>query len=284
MLSFTKKFAIAMLVVCSTQLDAFGSYNNNDLVEEPGKQLVAANPVAKRQLGDEVTGKDSRFLTGLPKVVMKLIFLEASKVGADPCKLMAVNPHWARSMRYDIPINSGAATADLAGIPYTNPGPANFIVDCMRRYMEGIVARGVLYYKKGEAGKERTIGFSADGIAILADCEGQDQYQVYTLSEDRLRLVRGANENKLVTFFGPFHKARHLLPADAKGTESDVVVIWKWGNDMLRNARGTFLFDYLIIKPVLLGVTNMLENWEKSECAPHGRAGVCGCGYFHACL
>ncbi|MBP6986632.1 MAG: hypothetical protein KBB83_08640 [Alphaproteobacteria bacterium] len=105
----------------------------------------------------------------------------------------------------------------------------------MRRYMEGVVSRGVLYYKKGEAGKERAISFSPDGTAILADCEGEDQKQVYTLSEDRLNLVGGANENKLVTFFSPFHKARHLLPAEANGTLADIVVIWKWGNNSLRD-------------------------------------------------
>lgn len=151
--------------------------------------------------------------------------------------------------------------------------------------MEGVVSRGVLYYKIGEAGKERAISFSPDGTAILADCEVQDQHQVYTLSEDRLNLVGGANHNKLVTFFSPFHRARHLLPAEANGTLSDIIVIWKWGNDNLRDDQGVVMFDYLIIKPVELH-GNMFVNWKKSVHSVH-RYDVwmrLFCGAFHVCF
>jgi len=286
MTNFTKKLAIvaSLVALSSGQFVAFGSNSYNDDLETTGKQLVVANPVVKRQLGDDVTGPgDSRFLNELPVGVMKRIFLEASKVGADPRKLRLVGRYWAHSMRYDIPMN-GPAITDMAGIPYMNPNNTdNFMEDCMRLYMDGIVARGVLYYKKGVAGAERSISFSADGTAILADCEGMDQYQVYTLNEEHLKLVRGANENKVVTFFGPFHKARHLLPVDAKGTVSDVVVIWKWGNNGLRDDRGGVLFAYLIINPKLLGAISMYSNYEqKSERS--GWKVLCGDGVEYDCL
>lgn len=293
MFKFTKKLAIvaSLALLSAGQFSAFGS-SNNDNLDEVGKGLVVATPVAKRQLGDEVTGPvDSRFLTDLPRNVMKLIFLEASKVGADPRKLMAVNPHWARSMRYDIPDKGGAAKVDLAGIPYPNPGLANFMVDCMRLYMEGIVSRGVLYYKKGDASKERKLRFSEDGTANISDCKGQGQYQVYTLNEARFGEVRGANEDRVVTFFAPFHKAMHLLSADAvsKGKVSDLVVIWRWGNhgNTEENAPDLEKTDYLIICPELVGAEDMYKNWQKSQRAGHGggrAVDVVFGSVFHVCL
>ncbi|MBP6985702.1 MAG: hypothetical protein KBB83_03820, partial [Alphaproteobacteria bacterium] len=95
MIKFTKKLAIfaSLALLSAGQFVAFGSNSYNDDSEEAGEQLVVATPVAKRQLGDEVTGPgDSRFQNRLPADVMKLIFLEASKIGADPRKLRAVSP------------------------------------------------------------------------------------------------------------------------------------------------------------------------------------------------
>ena len=267
MFSITRKIAIAasFLAFSSAYFGAIASNSNNDEFDQAGKQLVVANPVAKRQLGDEVTGPaDSRFQNGLPVVVMKMIFHETSKLGVDPRILRTkICKYWAHAIRYVIPLN-GPATIDNSGIPYINPNNDNFMEDCMNLYMDGIVSRGVLYYKRGEAGKEQVIRFSdsQDGTASLADCEDQDNYQVYTLDEIRASLVRGANEDKLVTYVSPFLKGRHLLPADAagKGRISDVVVIWRWGNDPMRPD----MIAYLIINPALLGRVNMFENGKKS--------------------
>lgn len=148
----------------------------------------------------------------------------------------------------------------------------HYMEDCLKLHRDGLISRGALYFKNGENGKEQKILFSdfRDGTADLSKCEEWGNYQVYTLNEDRLRLVRGANRNKSVTFIGAFQKFRHLLPTDANGSVSDVVVIWRDGDNPLYDDKGKRLFDYLVIDPARLTDKNMFEHWIKAS----GRGGV----------
>ena len=280
MFILTKKIVVAagLLAVLSGQFVAFGSNSNKDLADD-GNQVA---PLTRADFSVVKTGIP--FQDGLPRDVMKQIFAQASKVGVDPRVLERVCKYWYKSMCYTIPL-AGPPNKDIAGIPYTTQINDFFMEDCMRLYMEGIVSRGVLYYKKGEVGKEKVILFSdsPDGTANLTDCEGQDRYQVYTLSEARFQEVGGNNENKVVTFIAPLFKAARYLPADAvgKGRLSDTVVVWRWGNDQVVRE----VIDHLIINPSSLGEADMLANWKKSV---QGWGGAWGsgtmAGVFHVCL
>ncbi len=271
MIKFTKKlaFAASLVTMCAGSFDAHASDDGIQAmdVSSPSLQRLvladAAAPAPHRHVY-EVKELHGVFQDMVPKDLLKSFFVEAFERGADPRAVERVCKTWYNILRYQIP-RSGAPKVDLAGIAYETKLNDIFMEDYMKLYLDGIISRGLLYYKK-DSQKERAIGFSdfQNGAANLAHCEGEDMHMVYTNSMERLRLVRGANENKLVTFFGTFHKARELLPAKAKVTVSDVVVIWKWGNNTLWDELGNVQFDYLIIKPSLLCLENMFEIWKKS--------------------
>ncbi len=288
MFKFTKKLvlAVSFLGIYSSQFEAFGSKPILDEAGNSKQQLVlldAAAFVPQRQVFD-VKEKHGGFQDGLPKDLVKAFLVEAFKRGADPRYVERVCKAWYNMVRYKIP-GSGAPKADLAGIAYETKLNDIFMEDCMKLYIEGVVSRAVLYYKKGEPGREQEIRFSdsEDGTANLANCGNESYCQVYTISEDRARMVGGANENRLVTYIAPFLKARHLLPAGAAGLGriSDVVVIWRWGNTPIMPD----MIDYLIINPALLDHVNMYVNWKKGACG--ARCGVmsysnlrAGAGFF----
>lgn len=251
---------MAMMIISSGHFIAFGCHDEKEIMDDIGNKSTTLRSLTKT---DDITEpRDSRFGI-LPKNILQLIFKEASNIGTDPRSLRLISRHWAHSMRYDVP-EAGPEKTDKAGISYTNPTNDHFMEDCMRIYMEGLFSRAALYFKKGEPA-ERIKYFSdfQDSAADLYDCERFDNFMVSTNSIERLKIARGINGCKLVIFMGSFHKASHLLPTDAKGNISDVVVIWKMGKEELRDKQGNIQFDYLITKPSLLSKSNMFENWKK---------------------
>jgi hypothetical protein len=295
MIKFTTKLAFAASLITLTDCPYEVQASDGVIQAEETGSASLQRPVLidtaasiPQRTSYEIKEWHGSFQDGITRDVIKVIFVEAFKQDADPRVLERVCKAWYNALRYQIP-SVGAPKADLAGFLFTTKLNDIFMEDCMKLYMDGIVSRGVLYYKKGDAEKERTIHFSdfQNGIANLADCEEQARSQVYTDNLEHLTLVGGANENKLVTFLGAFHRARHLLPADAKGSVLDVVAIWNWGNEALRNDQGVILFDYLIISPSLLRVGNMLENWQKSVVGRYvewAREFKDGVSFFHVCF
>lgn len=114
MFILTKKIVIAILAFCSVQFDACCSDSNNGMVERVDKRLLVSTAVLVPEEPAE-----PRFQDGLPRDVLKLIFEESSKAGADPRVLERVCKYWHKSMRFIIPGNGFLPTVGITGIPYT---------------------------------------------------------------------------------------------------------------------------------------------------------------------
>jgi hypothetical protein len=206
------------------------------------------------------------FQDGVPTDLMRSSFIEACKQGADPRVVERVCKAWYNLMRYQIP-SAGAPKADPTGFLYETKLNDVFMEDCIKLYTEAILSQGVLYFRKGDPQKERSLRFSdfQNGSAKL-DVHALECFDpVYTYNQERLSMIRGANERlQVVIFFGAFHKAFHLLPADTKGSVLDIVVIWRSNIEVLRDDSGRIFFDYLIIRPSDFSGEYISDNWFKT--------------------
>ncbi len=298
MLDITKKIGIAIFVLCVVPFNAHGTWPNNsdhDKVPQrtaftvvktgiPFQDGLPEDLMKKVFIRWSKLGVDPRVLERVCKHWYRSIRYSTPVTPIRLNQASDLLESFSRGQDYSSPLGFLSllvSLSQLAEAPPLEASDAPYITkkndrymedciksymgpeDCIRVYMERMVSRSTLYLNK-EPGINYKGKFaihfsdSQDGAANLSDFQDEDVHTAFTLSESRFLEVRGANKGRAVTYAAPFHKARHLLPADTKGTISDIVVLWRWGNDE------KVLIDHCIITPDQQGPFNMKELWRMS--------------------
>ena len=202
MFKYTKMIitAASLLAFCSGQLYAGLTAGTDVEDDKPKRTGVVAT-----------TGTpDPRFQEDMPKEIMRLIFVEASKDTKPGC-LASVCGHWHNVMREDNPIE-----------PLLNYSTLNrFMKDCMKIWWTEIFYKGVLLYKDPNDGKEITLRVSElkepfKGTFDLSACGNTANKLVITTSVDRFFKVKAENEERVVILITPRHVVEEEINSSAQ--------------------------------------------------------------------
>ena len=208
------KFIIKLATTTSLLMSSTGLFATQQPLDQPPANKIRFLATHSQQTVLSAIETENHSTPSLPLDILRIIFTKASQDGVDPKTMTLICKKWHSAMY----LKNNSQTENRSQ-------DRSFMMKCVNLHnsylsnlMNHTFLNSHLTVKTGINQEPKKIFFSTsiDDTADLSSYEKVSEYlMVFTLNEDRLRMVGGVNTNKIIMFFSPLYKVKHLLP---KGT------------------------------------------------------------------